>query len=187
MKNVVRNVLFISIFLITGHVNGTNTKEPENGKLEITVSYERQSGRGSNQYAVWIEDTEGKLIKTIFVTKFTADGGYSYRPNCVPLWLSKATPASHTKKEIDAYSGATPSTGEQIYIWDLTDNKGNKISQGEYTFFVEGTLINNSTVLYKGSFAVGKDKVSMTPTPDFNSDDPKNKGMIKSVTAKYIP
>lgn len=39
------------------------------GRLDITVSYEKQSGWSSNQYAVWIEDSDGNFVKTIVRNK----------------------------------------------------------------------------------------------------------------------
>ncbi|MCD8029788.1 MAG: DUF2271 domain-containing protein [Bacteroides sp.] len=68
-----------------GTTNRSQAGDPEDsrsedgkkiGKLEITVDYKRQDGRGSNQYAVWVEDAVGNLVKTLYVTQFTADGGY---------------------------------------------------------------------------------------------------------------
>ena len=40
-------------------------------KLEVSFNYEKQAGGGSNQYAVWIEDAKGRVVKTLFVTAFT--------------------------------------------------------------------------------------------------------------------
>ncbi|MDR2037847.1 MAG: DUF2271 domain-containing protein [Bacteroidales bacterium] len=69
------------IFFSTNAFPGERLSENNgNGVLEITVSYVRQSGHGSNQYAVWIEDSVGKLVKTLYVTQFTAKGGYVRRP-----------------------------------------------------------------------------------------------------------
>ena len=159
------------------------------GQLEITVSYERQGGIGSNQYAIWIENAQGELVKTLFVTNFTAKGGYSFRPDCTPTWVNKANPASLSEQGVDAFSGATPQTGDHTYTWDLTDVKGHQVTAGEYTFYVEGTLTlgNNSTVLFKDVISVGDNIVSVDPKPEFSSDDTQNKGMIISVKATYLP
>lgn len=76
--------------------------------LELSFNYQKQSGSGSNQYAVWVENSEGKVVRTLFVTQFTTKGrvrgpqgpqgaqgtqerrrGYTYRPACVPTWVNK--------------------------------------------------------------------------------------------------
>ena len=65
--------------------------------LEVSFNYQKQAGPGSNQYAVWIENEKGEVVKTLFVTSFTTKGrvrgneqpmrGYVKRPNCVPTWV----------------------------------------------------------------------------------------------------
>lgn len=41
-----------------------------NGKLKISIDFNRSSTPASNQYAVWIEDMDGNVVKTLFVTNF---------------------------------------------------------------------------------------------------------------------
>ena len=65
--------------------------------LEVSFDYQRQAGPGSNQYAVWIENEKGNVVKTLFVTSYTTKGrarggeqpkrGYIVRPACVPTWV----------------------------------------------------------------------------------------------------
>ena len=180
-------MFFLTLVMTFFFSNSETLQASGKGKLEITVSYERQDGRGSNQYAIWIENAKGQLVRTVYVTKFTAQGGYSLRPDCTPKWVSKADTASMSKQDIDAFSGATPQTGDHTYTWDLTDDKGNQVAAGEYTFYVEGTLLGKSTVLFKDVISVGDKKVSVNPTPEFSSDDMQNKGMISSVKATFLP
>jgi hypothetical protein len=166
---------------------GKKNQEFKNYVLKITLDYERQPGYASNQYAVWIEDVNGVLIKTLFVTSFTADGGYKPRPACVPVWVQKANPDNLSNEAIDAFSGATPSSGLQTYVWDFTDADNNLITDGTYYFFVEGTLYGDSEVIYKAPVTIGRKDVStITAIPAYTSEDDKNKHMIKSVTAEYI-
>ena len=42
--------------------------------LEVSFDYQRQAGPGSNQYAVWIENEKGDVVKTLFVTSYTTKG-----------------------------------------------------------------------------------------------------------------
>ncbi|MCD8081332.1 MAG: DUF2271 domain-containing protein [Bacteroides sp.] len=157
------------------------------GKLEITVDYKRQEGRGSNQYAVWVEDAVGNLVKTLYVTQFTADGGYKKRPDCTPLWVTKARASSLHKEQVDAFSGATPQTGLQVYTWDGTDQAGNEVEPGSYTFVVEATYLGSHTVLFKGEFDTNNQEITIAPEPEFNSDESQNRDMIQEVTARYLP
>ena len=157
-----------------------------NGVLKIHVDYVKQPGPGSNQWAVWIEDDEGQIIKTLFVTRFTADGGYIPRPSCVPLWVSKAHPDNLSQEAIDAFSGATPLSGTQTYPWDLTDADGNRVDAGTYMLMIEATLYGESEVVYKTPVAVGFTEWTLHPEPFYSSDDEKNKDMIRSVHVEYL-
>ena len=42
--------------------------------VELSFNYQKQSGAGSNQYAVWVENSEGKVVRTLVVTSFTSKG-----------------------------------------------------------------------------------------------------------------
>ncbi len=173
------------VFFLMMFANGLFSQN--NRKLEITVSYEHQDGRGSNQYAVWIEDDAGKLVKTLYVTSYTAQGGYVSRPGCTPLWVEKADAKNLSKEQVDAFSGATPKTGNPTYTWDLTDEEGKKVAVGNYTFLVQGTyFFPDHQVLFKGNIDLTiPEEVEIKTVPEFSSEEVQNKGMIKEVTAKY--
>lgn len=61
-----------------------------NGKLKISIDFNRSSTPASNQYAVWIEDMDGNVVKTLFVTNFTSNGGYAVREDSIPTWVAHA-------------------------------------------------------------------------------------------------
>ena len=81
--------------------------------VELSFNYQKQSGAGSNQWAVWIENSEGKVVRTLTVTSFTSKGrggrrGYTFRPTCVPTWVKNAKAEEMSDDQIDAVTGATP-------------------------------------------------------------------------------
>ncbi len=111
-----------SVILLTSNVEGTGSS------LEI----EMLKGKAHNHptFAIWIEDTSGNYIQTLFVTKAIGGGVFEHgdnsggtwkpgevrRPAALPYWSHKRgikneygsfepTPKS---KVPDAYSGATP-------------------------------------------------------------------------------
>ena len=123
-------------------------KENHTGeRLEISFRFQR-GGIASSQYAIWIEDETGKLVRTLYVTSFTAKGGYEYRKDAVPVWVSKAKPQVLSSTQIDAITGATPRNGVVTYQWDGTDDNGNRVPVGTYRFFIEGTLYWENRVVY---------------------------------------
>jgi hypothetical protein len=173
--------------------------QPEyaSGELIISFDYTKQSGSASNQYAVWIEDINGMYIKTLYATKWAAEGGYKSRPDAIAFWVTRANRASMPDAEVDAVSGATPKTGPQSYTWDLTDKDGSPVPVGEYMFLVEGTLRWKNFAIYSGVISIGDAPVTVTADRGYvyeksdsnkalTEDSPEN-NMIGTVTATFTP
>ena len=158
--------------------------------VELSFNYQKQSGAGSNQYAVWIEDSEGQVVRTLTVTTFTTKGrggrrGYTFRPTCVPTWVKNAGAEQMTDEQIDAVTGATPSkSGLQTFIWDFKDADGKAVPAGNYKICLEATLYFNSIVMYSGSFST-KDKAGdIKLTSTLTEEDEAHKDMITQVKAE---
>ena len=157
--------------------------------VELSFNYQKQSGAGSNQWAVWIENAEGKVVRTLTVTSFTSKGrggrrGYTFRPTCVPTWVKNAKAEEMTDEQIDAVTGATPSqSGVQTYTWDFKDADGKDVPVGDYKICFEATLYFNSILLYTGSFST-KDKAGdIKLTSTLTEEDEQHKNMITEVKA----
>lgn len=163
--------------------------------VELSFNYQKQSGAGSNQWAVWIENSEGKVVRTLYVSKFTTQGramggqerrrGYTFRPTCVPTWVKNAGAEQMTDEQIDAVTGATPSqSGIQTYTWDFKDASGKEVPAGDYKLCFEATLYFNSIILYSGSFST-KDKAGdIKLTSTLTEEDEAHKNMITEVKAQ---
>jgi hypothetical protein len=157
--------------------------------VELSFNYQKQSGAGSNQYAVWVENSEGKVVRTLVVTSFTSKGrggrrGYTFRPTCVPTWVKNAGAEQMTDEQIDAVTGATPKeSGKQTFTWDFKDADGKEVPAGDYKICLEATLYFNSVILYSGTFSTkdkaGDIKLSSTLT----EEDEAHKNMITEVKA----
>jgi len=176
-------VLFLSFSQVFAQSSGA-------GKVEVSFAFRRQSGFSTNQFAVWIEDSRGVLVKTLFATKFTAGGGYAKRPASIPLWVSKAGLSSMDKKAIDAFSGATPRNGTLIYRWDGTDKNGIPAAHGEYQVFIEGTLKDDNKVLYSAPVTLGSGKdfnIETAPGPQYSGSRTQERGMIGNVKVSFQP
>ncbi len=154
--------------------------------LTVQLTFNRASTMASNQYAVWIENADGELVKTLYVSTFTGNGGFARRAESLPTWVSKANPAEMDESEIDAITSATPQNGVQTHTWDGTDENGAQVSAGEYRVYVEGTLYWTSSVLYSGSFEWGGDSENIELTPTYTeAENEANKDMITQVSAQY--
>ena len=162
--------------------------------LEVTFNYQKQDGPGSNQYAVWIENEKGEMVKTLFVTSYTTKGrtrgneqpmrGYIKRPACVPTWVKTAKADDLTDHQLDAFTGATPKvSGIQTFTWDFTDQEGKAVRKGTYLVKVEATLFNASTITYTGTFNTNDKPGSIKLTSQLTEQDEKHKDMVTGVKA----
>jgi hypothetical protein len=153
-------------------------------KVEVSFVYTRQSGSGSNQFAVWIEDAQGRYVKTLYATRFTAAGGWQRRPLSLPQWVKQSKLAEMNKTQIDALTGPTPQSGSLRYVWDGTDSAGRTVSAGEYRVFVEATFRNENCAVYTATVKLGE-KGQSTAQVQYLGSGTAERGMIGPVTVTY--
>ena len=196
VKGIVTILFVISICICytnTSLVFADDKPIPQNGKIsvssKVTISfvYLRQSGRASNQFAVWIEDTTGKYIKTLYVTRFTAKGGWESRSDSIPSWVKAAQASNLSNKQIDSITGATPSAGNLSYWWDCKDYNNNVVPAGKYRYRVEGTVRWKSRVLYTGTIKIGGPAQQSKAKVELYGDGAEERNMITNVAAEYHP
>jgi hypothetical protein len=99
--------------------------------LTLQIDFVKGPAHNHPTFAIWLEDTDQKYIRTLFVTKSIATGIFGHgplqkevwdnkpgpqkRPATLPYWLHKRSEALHvpllpdsTHPVIDGYTGATP-------------------------------------------------------------------------------
>lgn len=169
MRTSLLCAILMSVCISTQSCNASYAKEEKGVKanvpeerLEISFKFQR-GGIASSQYAIWIEDEAGRLVRTLYATSFTAKGGYEYREDALPIWVSKAKPQTLPAAQIDAITGATPQNSMVTYQWDGTDDKGNRVPAGIYMFFIEGTLYWKSRIIYTGELDWGSHEQESIP------------------------
>jgi len=158
------------------------------GLVTITFDLERIGGFSSNQYAVWIEDSNGNYIKTLSVTRFAANGGFNKRPATLPVWVKVSDWANRSQAEIDAVSTATPGTGTITVQWDGTDSQGQFVPSGKYIYKIEANIFMDKRVLWSGIISVGQEANSSVATAEYVPDKETvaQKGLlITNVKASY--
>ena len=194
VKKIITAIVVTMLLAIPAGALSKKGKAAKANSLEVSFNYQRQAGPGSNQYAVWIENEKGEVVKTLFVTSFTTKGrvrgneqpmrGYIKRPACVPTWVKAAKANDLTDQQLDAVTGATPqASGTQTFIWDFTDQQGKAVQKGTYKVFVEATLFNASTITYSGTFSTQDKAGSVTLTSQLTEPDEKHKNMVTDVKA----
>ena len=173
----------------------SSTTADVSGLVTVTFSYLKQSGSASNQFAVWVEDLDGNYLQTVYVTRWTAKGGFKTRPDSIALWVQKSELASLPSYYVDAVSGATPQTGEITCVWDLTDIDGNTVPNGRYRVLLEGTLRWKNYVLCSGVVEVGESPDTVQADPEYVyagsgnqaalTENSAENAMIGAVTVSY--
>jgi tetratricopeptide (TPR) repeat protein len=82
------------------------------------------------QTAVWVQDAQGNLVKTIYISGFS--GNAKHVQIVLPAYAGDTEYA-----DADAVTGASIDAGDHIYVWDLKDSAGKPVPSGEYTVKVE--------------------------------------------------
>jgi hypothetical protein len=140
--------LILSVYLC-------NSLFAQEQKVTITYTWTRIQSHGSNQIAVWIEDTLGNYISTVFATRFTAKGGYIRRPVSLSEWTSKFDLKKATKEQVDAISGSTPQSGRQSVTWNCKDMKGNIVPEGIYVVRMEANIHDMDKMFFRCKIILG--------------------------------
>lgn len=163
--------------------------EPPAGTVTLTYDLSRIPSTGSNQMAVWIEDSQGKFVKTLFVTWFTGKGGYEARPDCLPLWRQAAGVDGPPIAEVDAVTKATPQPGKHSLVWDCTDRAGKSVPAGKYIYKVEGTLFFAKEVMWTGEITVGPTENASRATVRYlpAGTGPGEYQLMNNVAATFTP
>ena len=162
--------------------------------VELSFNYQRQAGGGSNQWAVWIENAKGEVVRTLYVSSFTTKGrgnangqrrrGYTFRPTCVPTWVKNAGAEAMTDEQIDAVTGATPrESGLLTYTWDFKDATGKTVPAGEYKICLEATLFFESILYYSGTFSTKDKPGAIQLSSTLTKEDEQHKNMVTEVAA----
>ena len=163
--------------------------EQARGKVTVSYTLSRMRRIASDQYAVWIEDGEGRFVRTLFVTGFVGRrAGWRIRPQTTASWLKAADVAHTPQAEIDAVSGATQASGSYSLVWDLTDRAGRTVPAGTYRYLVEGNISWENTVLWTGTIRVGAGAASSSATAVYLPAAAEGMGrLITEVRARFEP
>jgi len=185
MKRIFLFAIFLTMILACTASQQTGSQTGP-AAVELSFSFIRKSGSASNQYAVWIENAQGQHIKTVYATRWTANGGYSRRPTSIPIWVRQSGLSNMSREQVDAVSGATPRTGNLTYSWDGTDSRGTPVPAGDYVLILEGTLRWENQVLYRAPFRLGQGPSSVNVSVDYTGDPGSDRDMIGNVTVRTL-
>ena len=112
MKKIILTILII----FTAFSVNISAEELSIQKNTISISFDfsKKLRLASNQFAVWVENEKGMLVKNLFVTDFTARKGWEKRPESLPSWRKNVKDT-----DIDGISSVTPKSGKIQLQWDI--------------------------------------------------------------------
>lgn len=189
MKNIITEKIFLAVLVVIIMSCTKSPAYPEytGERVEVTFTYNKRSGLSSNQFVVWIEKENGDYVKTLFATKATVKKLYEKRPFSLLNWRKKADIQTMSSEVIDSFSGATPKAKTQKlkYSWNITDTENNRLPNGIYRVYVEGTIYSEHNVVYSALITVGGGQVDVIAIPNYSSEKAKTSNMIEGVIATY--
>ena len=165
-----------------------NDSDLSPGRVEISYYLHIQPRMASNQFAVWIEDLGGNYIATVFVTHYTAHGGYQHRPLSLPEWRRTSNWEEAGTDYVDAVSGATPVSGWHTIIWDCRDEHGFSVAPGRYIYRIEGNIFWENMVIWSGEIQIGDSPDQSRAEARYIPERAHRKGiLLEEVVAEFIP
>ena len=121
-------------------------------ELVLTFDYKKVFRFATNQFAVWIEDSKGEHVKTLFVTSYTAGKGWKKRTTSLVGWRKVVG------EPIDGISSATPKSGNIAVVWALDNAKQEPVADGTYTLRLEANIAAEAYFEYSATIDI-KDRV----------------------------
>lgn len=120
------------------------------GESQVTVNFslpEQQTSDYRRPYvAVWVE-SEGKLVRNIALWADEEDWFKDLRK-----WWRKS---GRYLQSVDGFSSATRKPGNYQVSWDLKDEKGQLVADGEYQIMIEAAREYGSRSLQKQRVKIG--------------------------------
>ena len=153
---------------------------------EISFDFTRLRGSASNQFAIWIENAQGQYVKTLYATRYTANGGFRRRETSIPVWVRQSGLAGLNRNQVDALTGATPRTAALTYTWDGTNSAGASVPAGEYVLILEGTLRWANQVYYRAPIRLGQGAAASTVSVEYIGDADDDRAMIGNVRVRTL-
>jgi len=169
-------IFIVSALLCSTHVlAGTPRQE-----VFFGFDFNKRFKLATNQFAVWIEDGKGELVKTVFVTAYTAGKGWEKRPDALIAWRKAVK-----EKPVDGISSATPKSGRVEIIWDLTDTEGNTVPDGNYKLRFEANTAWKTYFEYECTISVKGDEVQLgEANHQITGEEPLKQKMVSNITTE---
>lgn len=177
----------VSFFTLVGLMFCTgcgleSTKVAE-GFLEISYQFNQpQEFQPSFQTVIWLEDQDGKYLRSLLVSEYLAFDAYD-QPEICSTWSKVADWENVPEAEFDAITMPTPDIGANVFKVDCAKEK---LTPGVYHYGIEVHIADDYNVMYRGKITIGKKDVENLPKISYNPDKLEGaENIISDVKARY--
>ena len=155
------------------------------GRLDVSFVYMPPTSiEPSYHTAIWLEDEQGTLVKTLYVTNDLSSNEFKVGEAC-PDWVKQAQWERASKSEVDAVTGPTPHVGAGSRTFDLA---ALGLAPGRYQFKLQVHITDNYNILYRGTLVVSDMPSEVTLETLFSpSKPPGGTDFVRDVRVHYTP
>ncbi len=154
------------------------------GTLEVTFLFMPPTTIDPTYHtAMWLEDRDGRLVKTLYVSQELSATEYKVGNVC-PDWVKQAQWDKAARSEVDAVTAPTPNVGSEVKVFDLA-RLG--VPPGEYQFKFQMHVLEDHNVLFRGMVRVGGP--NQTPTLEMTQGPGKlvsTDQYVREVQVRYL-
>ena len=152
------SVVGLAAGLSGGPVSDLQARGPA-GTLDVRFFYDAPSTVEPTYHtAIWLEDANGKIVRTLYVSQELSDTGYKLRRAC-PDWVKQANWSAAPKSDVAAVTAPTPNVGVSEMTFDLTKLG---VAPGTYGFRFQVHISEQYNVLHRGQFSAGGPDLAVT-------------------------
>jgi hypothetical protein len=134
--------------------------------------------------AIWLEDQNGTLVRTLFVSHDLSSTEYRMGDAC-PDWVNQAHWEKAEPSLVDAVTGPTPNVGSGALAFDVSKLN---LAAGNYRFKLQVHISDKYNVLYTGKLSIGDAANEATLEILYSpSKPPGGTEFVRDVRAQYVP
>lgn len=147
-------VALAAVLIMSAVVDGRvhAAQAPASGTLHVSFLFmPPTSVEPTYHTAMWLEDAQGTMVKTLYVSTELSNGEYKLGSMC-PDWVKQAHWEKAPKSEVDAVTSPTPNVGSASLAFNLAELG---VPPGSYQFKFQVHITEKANVLHSGKFTAG--------------------------------
>ena len=140
------------------------------------------------QMALWVEDAQGRYVRTLYVSQWEAAAGHAR--NILPQWVEASREARGTDRaaNVDAVTSATLKAGEApvAFTWDLKDWKGETVLPGDYLARLQCDG-KRGVITWTGRVAVTAQRAEVLAVPEPAPAADGSNAYVRDMKVAFVP